>query len=835
MTCRTPWGESESANAAIQQMCSTLEAEGISLPTRGCRCADCRVATVGQDQAFERRYGDSKASEIHRLFLAAVSQAQRAPDMRAFVEARTWSDFLVPLLWMAAAADDNTGTWPAPLEQICSHVPAHHESGLALGARSVVDAWDRIRTSLRAEEVDCMEDLRIAIRNARGEITAWIDQDSRFAGSTIADDHFNVSRGAHLESYIQEWLFVKLEGISGSNIGTLLSANLQSAVLRAAQAPEQGSSSLASTFVQSSDLVTGSGWRQASVNSGSRTLGDEPASSTNNGDRTGTDANIVDVPSRRRRRDEADDGSHHTTRLYCPVESCPRHDRVNSAGWTCMQSLRDHLMEHVSGRLDGDIPSEFLRDNDLTICVVCNRLLSTRFGTVCPRCRPEFQRNQPQATSGRAVPADYPSFEEVFRSNIRCKSYVPSGAKHLWAQCLVGAMAAVLRHKDELAWLELFMLPKAVLRAGDRGGKKHHARLDAETRRRCQEWLDGHRAQLWRPPQRPRGSSRRRARSTPAQRRERAIELVKEEMLGKACGALIDAPPAAVTNEILSEMREKHPGARAPDGERMRSLREVHAAAVSGSTPEAVLKAIKSFPRGSAAGPSGLRPQHLRDALVRGMRDEVLQHSAELTTLLARGRAPTGIAQWICGASLVALPKPQGGHRPVAVGETWRRLTAKILCADLVEDIRDHLEPVQLGVGSKAACEAIVHVTRQWCSRHAADRNKCLVKMDLSNAFNCVDRSAVLHAVRRVVPELVPWADFCYRNPSRLRLDDKLLLSARGVQQGDPLGPALFALAIHEAVMKAKREVQRTHRDGVDFTVFYLDDGVVAGSDQADS
>ena len=52
----------------------------------------------------------------------------------------------------------------------------------------------------------------------------------------------------------------------------------------------------------------------------------------------------------------------------------------------------------------------------------------------------------------------------------------------------------------------------------------------------------------------------------------------------------------------------------------------------------------------------------------------------------------------------------------------------------------------------------------------------------------------------------------------------------RGVQQGDPLGPALFALAIHDAILKARDTTERALLGQLDFTAFYLDDGVVAGT-----
>ena len=55
--------------------------------------------------------------------------------------------------------------------------------------------------------------------------------------------------------------------------------------------------------------------------------------------------------------------------------------------------------------------------------------------------------------------------------------------------------------------------------------------------------------------------------------------------------------------------------------------------------------------------------------------------------------------------------------------------------------------------------------------------------------------------------------------------------SARGIQQGDPLGPALFGMAIDAVVREATAQVLLEKGPGsLDITTFYLDDGVVAGA-----
>ena len=288
-----------------------------------------------------------------------------------------------------------------------------------------------------------------------------------------------------------------------------------------------------------------------------------------------------------------------------------------------------------------------------------------------------------------------------------------------------------------------------------------------------------------------------------------------------------------VDDKVIAEMTAKHPRARDTEGARLGDLRSVAAASAIQVDGEAVQKALSSFSRGSGAGPSGLRPQHLKDAMVPGLRDELSRHMVEVVNLMARGQPPPQVQHWLCGASLAALPKASGDLRPVAVGETWRRLAGKALAHEVAPELRNYLEPVQLGVGTPGGCEAVVHVVRQWMARNSGDGRRVLVTLDLANAFNSVDRSAFLTEVRRVVPGIAPWVDFCYQHESQLLLGAAQLASSRGIQQGDPLGPALFALAIHESILRARAAAEAQFPGGLDFTAFFLDDGTVAGDADA--
>ena len=94
-----------------------------------------------------------------------------------------------------------------------------------------------------------------------------------------------------------------------------------------------------------------------------------------------------------------------------------------------------------------------------------------------------------------------------------------------------------------------------------------------------------------------------------------------------------------------------------------------------------VLDAIRSFPSGSAGGPDGVRPQILVDLVSPGdASDELLPALTRFVNLLLAGECHPEVTPYLFGGNLLALAKPSGGIRPIAVGYVWRRLAAK--CAN---------------------------------------------------------------------------------------------------------------------------------------------------------
>ncbi|XP_026397442.1 uncharacterized protein LOC113292800 isoform X2 [Papaver somniferum] len=97
-----------------------------------------------------------------------------------------------------------------------------------------------------------------------------------------------------------------------------------------------------------------------------------------------------------------------------------------------------------------------------------------------------------------------------------------------------------------------------------------------------------------------------------------------------------------------------------------------------------------------------------------------------------------------------------------------------------------------------------------------------MMLIDFSNSFNLVDRYTLIREVRTHFPSIAKWVEFCYSSPSRLYYNDVVLSSAKGVQQGDPLVPLLFVLALHPLISQIASQCT------LEFNSWYLDDGTLA-------
>ena len=177
----------------------------------------------------------------------------------------------------------------------------------------------------------------------------------------------------------------------------------------------------------------------------------------------------------------------------------------------------------------------------------------------------------------------------------------------------------------------------------------------------------------------------------------------------------------------------------------------------------------------------------------------------------------------LCGATLFASKKKGGGLRPIAVGKVLCWLSSKCISQTVQGKAFKALTPLQVGVGIPVGCKAIVHAVNS--VREDSNINlkgKWTLLLDLSNTFNSISRGKMFEKVKAHIPSMAAWLECCYGTHPLLHLEDRTILSCCGVQQGDPLGPLAFALALHPIVERIKCVVP-----GLQINAWYLDNGTL--------
>ena len=127
-----------------------------------------------------------------------------------------------------------------------------------------------------------------------------------------------------------------------------------------------------------------------------------------------------------------------------------------------------------------------------------------------------------------------------------------------------------------------------------------------------------------------------------------------------------------------------------------------------------------------------------------------------------------------------------------------------------------------MGVGVPQGLERAVFELSDLVDGFREEADLFLLQLDFRNAFNTVSREAIFDAVRAQLPELSAFVEFLYDDPAFLFFGTDTLLSSSGVQQGDPLGPLLFALAIHPLLLALTANFPF-----LQYNKWYLDDGGV--------
>ena len=265
------------------------------------------------------------------------------------------------------------------------------------------------------------------------------------------------------------------------------------------------------------------------------------------------------------------------------------------------------------------------------------------------------------------------------------------------------------------------------------------------------------------------------------------------------------APGNEATLAALQDPARRPPEPLRPLPAALASVPRVHLSAA------AVADSLRTAKKGAAAGLSGATAEHYKLLLAD---EEALAQFAEVATLLANGDVPEEALSALALARLTALQKPGGGTRGIATGDAFRRLVARSLARRYAARFDEATRPFQFALQVRAGTDCLASMLRVAVE---LDPEATVVSLDGRSAYDCVSRAAFLRKLEEVAPALLPFVrGFNVRQSVYLWWDSQgvchRILQGEGCEQGDPLAPALYALAQHDGLAAASQGLRSGDR-----------------------
>jgi hypothetical protein len=202
---------------------------------------------------------------------------------------------------------------------------------------------------------------------------------------------------------------------------------------------------------------------------------------------------------------------------------------------------------------------------------------------------------------------------------------------------------------------------------------------------------------------------------------------------------------------------------------------------------------------------------------------------------LVNGNLPDDIMTLFKMKYVVPLVKKVGSRdaRPIGVGECIRRWAAIAIGIEVTghagkwpaSESMARLKG-QFGVGVRAGAESMYRVAQSYLFKH---QDRVGLKLDAKNGYNALKRSAIWDGLKDFEEAGLSKYFFSFYTGEAKVVDGcglVVIIQVMGVDQGDPLGPLLFAIGM----WKLCEEVMRDFPD-VTF-MFYIDDTVLLGNIQ---
>ena len=328
--------------------------------------------------------------------------------------------------------------------------------------------------------------------------------------------------------------------------------------------------------------------------------------------------------------------------------------------------------------------------------------------------------------------------------------------------------------------------------------------------------------------------------------RKCCTHLARGEM-GKAVRTLASAGVLELTPEVRARLEAKYP----PDASPLTALVLPRATAAEEKVAELTLtelaahvKEVHRTDKDKGGGMDGWRYADLsllldqmgKLKLQPELKTAAAEAEAGLMALLndiANGRLDATLRPQLTTLRGVPLRKVEGADdvRPIAIGQLFVTVAAKLVVRGQRKRILEAVGETERGFAVSGGTESVAHSLRAVLTLAPA---QVVIKTDVSNAFNSLNRQEVLDAALEV-PALLPLARLLYGGNTQViflgrRAHKRYSIwTRRGSTQGDPLGGVLFSIALAKAV---KGTLERHGADGVQI-VGVADDRYIVGPPEA--
>ena len=286
--------------------------------------------------------------------------------------------------------------------------------------------------------------------------------------------------------------------------------------------------------------------------------------------------------------------------------------------------------------------------------------------------------------------------------------------------------------------------------------------------------------------------------------------------------------PVEINEETLSQLKAKHPKAQPLNDDCLLEgpLLPLDIIQFECLDEDSIYKAAKELD--GSGGPSGVNADGIRRILCSksfGKLSSTLCYKvAQVARRLCTEDVDPCFLTAFTSCRLIPLSKDSGaGIRPIGIGEVIRRIIGKAIMRLTKPEVLEGAGSLQVCSGQDSGSEAAIHAV----ARIFDDpQTECVMLVDATNAFNCLNRAVALHNVQYVCPPLSAYLRNTYGKPAELYISGSsgraVLQSEEGTTQGDPAAMAWYAIS---TVPMIHRQNHKTNCH----QVWFADDCTAAG------